>query len=139
MAHGVSRFLAIESCGQCTPCKSDGLAIMETLDRIRSSTPVETDLEMLPALTGHVADGARCYLATQHQMVVESLLTGFPEALAVHADRRASAAEPFPIVPLVDIVDGQAVLALDELEVTPDWGTGTGAAPAASVDVRRDV
>ena len=25
VAHGVSRFLATESCGQCTPCKQDGL------------------------------------------------------------------------------------------------------------------
>ena len=27
VAHGVSRFLSVESCGQCTPCKEDGLAI----------------------------------------------------------------------------------------------------------------
>lgn len=137
VAHGVSRFLAVESCGQCTPCKSDGLAIVDVLDRVRTSTPADTDLELLPALTGHVADGARCYLATQHQLVVESLLAMFPDAVAMHAERQALAAEPFPIVPLVDIVDDQAVLATDELDVPPDWGTGTGAAPAASVDVRR--
>ncbi len=27
VAHGVARFLAVESCGQCVPCKDDGLAI----------------------------------------------------------------------------------------------------------------
>src|SRR3546814_5591575 len=33
VAHGVSRFLAVESCGQCSPCKHDGLTIAATLDR----------------------------------------------------------------------------------------------------------
>ena len=31
VAAGVSRFLAVESCGQCTPCKQDGLEIAEIL------------------------------------------------------------------------------------------------------------
>jgi NADH-quinone oxidoreductase subunit F len=138
VAHGVSRFLAVESCGQCTPCKSDGIAMMEILDRVRTSSPDATDLEQLAGLATHVTDGARCFLASQHQLVVESLLTSFPEALAAHTEGGAQAAEVFPIVPMLDIVDDQAVLALDELDVPPDWGTGTGAAPAASVDVRRD-
>ncbi|HLJ07590.1 MAG TPA: NADH-ubiquinone oxidoreductase-F iron-sulfur binding region domain-containing protein, partial [Acidimicrobiia bacterium] len=33
-AAGVARFLATESCGQCTPCKQDGLAIADILTRI---------------------------------------------------------------------------------------------------------
>jgi NADH:ubiquinone oxidoreductase subunit F (NADH-binding) len=138
VAHGVSRFLSVESCGQCTPCKSDGLAMTAILDRVRTSTVEASDLELLPGLAAHVADGARCFLATQQQLVVESLLAGFPEAIALHADRHALAAEPFPIVPLLEIIDDQAVLDLDQLDTPPDWGTGTGAAPAASVDVRRD-
>ena len=31
VAAGVARFLAVESCGQCTPCKLDGLAIASGL------------------------------------------------------------------------------------------------------------
>ena len=139
VAHGVSRFLAVESCGQCTPCKQDGLAISAVLDRLRSSTPEPRDLDDLRTRTATVTDGARCFLAQQHQVVVESLLVRFPEALSAHADRVVADAEPFPIVPLLDIVDDQAVLALDDLEVAPDWGTGadSGAAPAEHVDVRR--
>ena len=34
VAAGVARFLAVESCGQCTPCKQDGLAIADILTRI---------------------------------------------------------------------------------------------------------
>ena len=33
-AAGVARFLAVESCGQCTPCKADGLALADALDRL---------------------------------------------------------------------------------------------------------
>ena len=31
VAAGVARFLAMESCGQCTPCKQDGLFIVDGL------------------------------------------------------------------------------------------------------------
>lgn len=138
VAQGVSRFLAVESCGQCTPCKHDGLAIADVLDRVRLSVPTDRDLRALPRLTSHVTDGARCYLAQQHQNVIDSLLTRFPDAIAAHADGRADGAEPFAIVPMVDIVDDQAVLALDQLQVNADWGTGedSGASPAAKFDVR---
>jgi NADH:ubiquinone oxidoreductase subunit F (NADH-binding) len=138
VAHGISRFLSVESCGQCTPCKQDGLALTEALDRLRSSTPEPDDLTVIPELTGRVTDGARCYLAQQHQLVVESLLEHFGDAVTAHAERRAAAAEPFPILPLLDIVDDQAVLDESALEVAPDWSTGadSGASPAARIDVR---
>jgi len=136
VAHGVSRFLSVESCGQCTPCKQDGLAITDILDRLRTSSPTSDDLTRLPLLAAKVTDGARCFLAQQHQNIVESLLTHFPDALAAHADGRASGAGSFPIVPLLDIVEGEAVLKLDELDVQPDWGDGTGATPADRIDVR---
>src|SRR5690606_23789311 len=31
VAEGVARFLSVESCGQCTPCKQDGRAIRDLL------------------------------------------------------------------------------------------------------------
>jgi NADH-quinone oxidoreductase subunit F len=136
VAHGVSRFLSVESCGQCTPCKQDGLALTELLDRARRS---ELDDESdLTKLADGITQGARCYLAQQHQNVVQGLLERFPDALAAHLEGRADAAEPFPIVPLTDIVDGQAVWALEDLDVAPDWseGEGSGAAPADRLDVR---
>ncbi len=35
VAAGVSRFLAVESCGQCEPCKLDGLELADKLERPR--------------------------------------------------------------------------------------------------------
>ena len=37
VAQGVARFLGVESCGQCTPCKQDGLRVAELLDAARRS------------------------------------------------------------------------------------------------------
>ncbi len=136
VAHGVSRFLSVESCGQCTPCKQDGMVITEILDRIRSSAPDADDLEQLPVLAARVTEGARCFLAQQHQNIVQSLLTHFPGALAVHTDGRAAGVGSFPIVPMLDIVDGEAVLALDELELAADWADGDAANPSDRIDVR---
>jgi NADH-quinone oxidoreductase subunit F len=137
VAHGVSRFLSVESCGQCTPCKADGLAITGLLDRVRTSAPDPGDGGVaLAALSARITDGARCFLAQQHQNVVESLLAHFPGALAAHVDGRASAADAFPIVALDDIVDGRPVLALDELDLAPDWGDGTTDSPSDRIDVR---
>jgi NADH:ubiquinone oxidoreductase subunit F (NADH-binding) len=138
VAAGVARFLSVESCGQCRPCKLDGEAIAGILDRARSSVPDPADVRRLSRLADTVTTGARCFLAQQQQNVVQSLLARFPDALAAHEQGRASGAEPFPVVPLLDIVDDQAVLALDELEVEPDWTVGhdSGAAPAERVNVR---
>ena len=136
VAHGVSRFLSVESCGQCTPCKEDGLALTELLDRARRSE-LDDEGDLLKLSDG-ITQGARCYLAQQHQNVVQGLLERFPDALAAHLEGRADAAEPFPIVPLTDIVDGQAVWATEELDLAPDWsvGDGSGAAPADRLQVR---
>jgi NADH-quinone oxidoreductase subunit F len=137
VAHGVSRFLSVESCGQCMPCKQDGLAITAALERLHRTQAEAEDLELLPKLSARVTDGARCYLAQQHQNVVQSLLSLFPEALTAHADGRASAAGSFPIVPLLDIVDGEPVLARDDLDLQPDWAAGSGATPSDRIDVRK--
>ena len=137
VAHGVSRFLSVESCGQCTPCKEDGLAITGLLDRARSSAPdPEDEADLLTIMAGRITDGARCFLAQQHQNVVLSLLQRFPSALADHLEGRAEPAEPFPIVPLDDIVEDEAVLALDELDLAADWGDGSTPSPSDRLDVR---
>src|SRR5205085_6133292 len=77
VAAGVSRFLAVESCGQCTPCKRDGLALADVLTRVSRSEAGARDLDEAGGLLGTVSDEARCYLALQHQAVVESIVTGF--------------------------------------------------------------
>ena len=93
VAQGVSRFLAVESCGQCTPCKQDGLAIAELLSRFCSSDATDHDVDELASRVETVTDEARCFLAHQQQRVVNSLAL-FPEALAKHLETAPERADP---------------------------------------------
>ena len=121
VAQGVSQFLAIESCGQCTPCKRDGLAIAERLDNLRQSAADEHDLEELAGLADSITVEARCYLATQHQAVVTSLLHLFPEQVRAHLKEHSEPAELIAFAPIVDIDNGVAVIDERQLEKKPDW------------------
>jgi NADH:ubiquinone oxidoreductase subunit F (NADH-binding) len=137
VALGVSRFLAVESCGQCTPCKQDGLAIAEILERICGSEGSELDLVAIADHTATIADGARCYLAQQHQRVIDSVLAGFPADLRRHVTGELDAVEPELIAPIVDLVDGTAVLDEAQRAKQPDWSSDPTWSGESPVDVRR--
>ena len=103
VAQGVARFLAVESCGQCTPCKQDGLAIADLLFKFCESNATEADADELASRIDTVADEARCNLAAQQQLVAGSLLALFPGYLARHLEtspERAPAVTPVLIAPL---------------------------------------
>jgi hypothetical protein len=136
VAHAVARFLGVESCGQCLPCKDDGLAIAAHLDALRAGTGTDDDVAAVRVRLGTVADGARCALAAQHQAAVASLLelaeSGSPW-LARHLGGDLVDVAPYPLAPIVDLVDGRAVLDEEQARKQPDWTTGpvdSGASPA---------
>jgi NADH:ubiquinone oxidoreductase subunit F (NADH-binding) len=141
VAQGVARFLAVESCGQCTPCKQDGREIAERLDRIRQSDAHEDDLDQVLHRLDTVTDGARCYLAQQHQSVVRSIVAAFHGQFRAHVDGTAPAADPFPIAEVVDL-QGEAVVINDrQLQKQPDWtydAVDSGKSPADRIDVRAE-
>ena len=60
-----------------------------------------------------MADEARCYLASQHQVVVGSILERFGSEVDAHANGSARSAEPALVAELVDIQGDEAVV--DEL------------------------
>jgi NADH:ubiquinone oxidoreductase subunit F (NADH-binding) len=135
-AQGVARFLAVESCGQCTPCKQDGLAIAALLERFRDSNATDHDVDELAERIATVTDEARCSLAHQQQRVVNSLLALFPEALARHLESspdRAAPATPVLIAPITRLEGGVAEVDQGQAAKQPDWSYGdadSGAAPA---------
>ena len=140
VAQGVSRFLAVESCGQCTPCKQDGLMISELLDKLRRSEAEESDLDELNSRVATVADEARCFLAPQHQAVVGSILKLFPEAVKGHLTGDVPEAEAELVAAMVDLGgDGRAVLDEEQQTKQPDWcfdEEDSGRAPADRLDTR---
>jgi NADH:ubiquinone oxidoreductase subunit F (NADH-binding) len=140
VAAGVARFLAVESCGQCTPCKQDGLAIADILTRAVCGEGRPGDAEALPSHVTTVTDEARCALAGQQQRVVGSLLELFPGAVQDHLEDAAVPDDPFLIASLVDITDdGRAVVDERQRTKQPDWTfdeVDSGQSPADRLDQR---
>jgi len=121
VAAGVSRFLAVESCGQCTPCKQDGIQLAGLMDKLCHSDAREHDMQLLRKRVSTVADGARCYLATQHQNVLASLLELYGDDVDRHLSGAAPGVEPELIAELVDIAGDRAVWDERHREKQPDW------------------
>ena len=133
VAAGVSRFLAVESCGQCTPCKQDGLQLSSLMDKLCRSEAGEHDMALIQKRVRTVADGARCYLATQHQNVLANVLEHFPEDIDAHMTGRAEPVEPALVAELVSIEGGVAEWDERHRDKQPDWSYDeeySGKAPA---------
>ena len=107
VARDFSRFLAVESCGQCPPCKLGSTAITERLDRIDAGDGDDSDVVAIAGWLAKVTDGNRCYLAVEERVVVDSTLRAFASELEEHitSGRCPRPRElPFPLV--ADIDDG---------------------------------
>lgn len=118
----VSRFLAVESCGQCLPCKLGTGQITGALDRIRTEGGSDVDLDIISERLQVVTDGNRCYLPVQEQSVVSSLMQTFPEDFATHLDGWCpSQRTDYPIPKVVDITDGVVTYDARQAKKRPDW------------------
>lgn len=121
VGEGVARFLAIESCGLCTPCKEDGLALTELFGRIRRSQATDRDRAAIDDHLRTVDRGARCNLASQYRLVLQSILDQFGDDIADHIERRTPAATPELIATIVSMDGSRATLDGTHLNKQPDW------------------
>jgi len=139
VAHGVSRFLAVESCGQCQPCKDDGKAIAASLDRLRRNVAERNDLDVVRRRLETVNRGARCFLANQHQAVVASILAAFGSHFEGHARDAVAVADPVPIAEILDLQGERVLIDTRQLRKQPDWSyddVDSGTSPADRIDER---
>jgi NADH-quinone oxidoreductase subunit F len=121
IAAGVSRFLAIESCGQCTPCKQDGAEIARLLAVAAAGDGTAEDLVTIESRLATVADGARCSLASQQQAVVGSLLNRFDAQVRSRFAGAATPVEVHLVAELVDIGEKGATVDSAFAGKQPDW------------------
>jgi NADH:ubiquinone oxidoreductase subunit F (NADH-binding) len=121
IAAGVARFLAIESCGQCSPCKLDGLTLADSLAKLNTSQAKEHDLDVIRHRIGTVADRSRCFLASQQQAVLTSLLEHFPDEFDGHVTGSLQPVEPVLVAELLDIRNDQAIVDERHWRKQPDW------------------
>jgi NADH:ubiquinone oxidoreductase subunit F (NADH-binding) len=121
-AYRFSRFLSIESCGQCPPCKIGSGEITAHLERIELGAGTDEDIAAIGGWLDRVTDGSRCYLAVEEQRVVSSLLRAFPEEFAEHIEaHRCPRPGGRPMPKVLDLADGSAVYDETFWRKRPDW------------------
>ncbi|MEJ7801037.1 MAG: NADH-ubiquinone oxidoreductase-F iron-sulfur binding region domain-containing protein [Ilumatobacter sp.] len=121
-AYRLSRFLSVESCGQCPPCKLGSSAITEHLERIETGQGRVADLDAIAGWLPRVTDGSRCYLAMEERALVGSVLQAFPEEFVEHIEhQRCPRPRTLPIPKLVDLDAGRAVYDESFWRKRPDW------------------
>ncbi len=126
VAYRLSRFLSIESCGQCPPCKIGSSEITARLERIETGAGDDGDIAVIHGWLERVTDGSRCYLATEEQRLVSSVLRAFPDEFAEHLEqhrcpRPAEHPARRTIPKLVDLADGHATYDERFWRKRPDW------------------
>ena len=136
VAAGVARFLSVESCGQCSPCKLDGIDLAALLAKLANNAAGDHEFRQINRRLATVARGARCYLGTQQELVLSSLLAAFPDEFQGHVSCTLPPAEPIHIAELVDILDGRAIHDERHREKRPDWTFGTTESGHVPVEIR---
>ena len=119
---GVSRFLFVESCGQCPPCKLGSGEITQRLDDLQDGIATERMVEEIWEWLGKVTDGSRCFLATEEAQLVGSIVEQFSVEVEEHLVGDGCPRPRHLVIPkLVDVRDGNAVYDERQPRKAPDW------------------
>ena len=131
-----SRFLFVESCGQCPPCKLGTGAITDMLDQLAVGGS-DKNLGRISQRLRIVTDASRCYLPAQEQAVIASILRSFPEDVADHLEGRCGRRHDLVTPKIADLAAGTVLYDHQQQRKRPDWTyepatgehpvTGTGA------------
>ncbi|MCB1027773.1 MAG: hypothetical protein KDB24_08430 [Microthrixaceae bacterium] len=124
VAAGIAHFLAVESCGQCQPCKDDGAAISTHLDTILANDGSPRTLAALSSLSSTVSDGARCGLGRQQEDVTAGALKLLRTEFREHVEGRRAEVQRVFIAPIADIAGDEALLDGRYADKNPDWSHG---------------
>jgi len=122
VTYQLSRFLYIESCGQCPPCKIGSGEITAHLERLEKGTGTDDDLRSIKHWLTQVTDGNRCYLAVEEQVMVSSLLQAFPDEFVAHVELgECPRPRALSLPKLVDLAGGTATYDETFWRKRPDW------------------
>lgn len=123
VAHAFSRFLYVESCGQCNPCKLHSGDITSLLEQIDAGDADSRANDEIARLCAIVTDGQRCYLASAEQILIGSILRTFPDEFAEHLGRGCPRPRSIAIPKLTDFDEGAGRFEFDgrQMRKRPDW------------------
>jgi NADH-quinone oxidoreductase subunit F len=124
VARMVSRFLYVESCGQCRACKFGCGEITRSLDRVAEARGAERDIESIGERLLGITDQNRCFLGEEEQRIVASLLRLFPEDFTDELEG-GPRLEAVRTPKILDIHDGVATYDEKQMRKQPDWTYST--------------
>lgn len=87
VAYVFSKFLWIESCGQCRSCKEGTQEATLRLEQLISGEGDEVDVEALLHASLNAPRGNRCFLPTEHSLIIPSIVREFEHEFAEHYHR----------------------------------------------------
>lgn len=117
-----SRFLYVESCNQCPPCKIGSRQITEHLDRLLDGRGTQSDIDGIQTAIGGVEEGQRCYLPTSTSLVVSSIVRSFPDDFAAHVHGECRLRHDLVLPKITDYREGKGfTYDLDYMRKQPDW------------------
>lgn len=118
-----SRFLWVESCGQCPPCKLGTGAVTQELEGIEAGRGDEGSLERVLARARTCTDGQRCALPTGESLLIQSLVHSFREEFREHLGRPCPRPGSVRFPKLEDLDEAAGRFRYDEghARKRPDW------------------
>lgn len=118
-----SRFLWVESCGQCPSCKLGGAVITDCLDRLESGGAAPRVVARMLARAKKVTDGQRCGLPTGESLLVQSLYQAFAHEFTDHLTLGCRSARRLQFPKILDYDErcGRFVYDAGYAAKNPDW------------------
>jgi NADH-quinone oxidoreductase subunit F len=116
-----SRFLYVESCGQCPPCKFGTRQITEHLDRVQRGEGAEVDIDTCLEHCPNVAHGNRCALPVGERNLVESIIGRFGDEFRAHLQQPCRLERQLVLPKLAGFEDGRFMYDQRQSLKNPDW------------------
>ncbi len=122
-AYRYSRFLFVESCGQCPACKFGTGEVTETLAALEAGAGSDRDLELILVRARGSTGGQKCALPTGESLLMQSLLQVFQAEFASHIGGLCPMPRELPFHKLVDwdATAARFVYDLAYADRQPDW------------------
>ncbi len=119
----LSRFLYVESCEQCVPCKFGSGEITTALERLLRGEGSADDVNKIRGRCGIVATGNRCALPVGERVVVTSILNRFADEFKAHDHTPCPHSRELTLPKLVDYDPNRQAFTYDVLQSRkqPDW------------------
>jgi NADH-quinone oxidoreductase subunit F len=129
VAYQFSRFLHVESCNQCPPCKMGSREITRHLRRLLDGHGVRDDVEDILHVATWTPNGARCFLASEEAIVIPSTIRTYRQDFDAHVEGTCHLRHDLPLPRIVDYSHAEGFTYDAEYHrKKPDWSYADGTA-----------